>query len=254
MGSPPVITERERAAIGAPSTSARPASASEQPAPATPGAGAALPLIPPDRPGYLLVKRALDLVVTFTAVVLLSPLLLLIAALIKLEDGGPILFSQTRVGKKGRRFPFYKFRSMTVDAEQRRAELVEQWSADREGAEAVRFKLERDPRVTRVGRWLRRFSLDELPQLWNVLRGDMSLVGPRPPIPEEVREYGPRELLRLEAEQGLTCFWQVQGRSLLPFEKQVELDIEYIRRRGLLLDLWLLIRTVPAVLGGRGAY
>ncbi len=246
MGSPPLLTEdrtdrRARAAV-----TARPARAAEPLVP--------LPVLPRPRPGYLFIKRALDVVLTSLALVLLSPVLLLIALLIKLEDGGPVLFEQERVGKKGRRFAFYKFRSMAADAEARRAELVASWAMSREEREAVRFKLEEDPRVTRVGRALRRLSLDELPQLFNVLRGDMSLVGPRPPIPEEVREYGPREMLRLEVEQGLTCIWQVEGRSLIPFPQQVEMDLDYIRRRGVLLDLWLLARTVPAVLGGRGAY
>ncbi|MGE0708215.1 MAG: sugar transferase [Planctomycetota bacterium] len=208
------------------------------------------------RPTYELAKRALDVVLAVVALVLLSPLLLLLALLIKLEDGGPVLFSQVRVGRGGRWFRFYKLRSMSPDAEARRAALKARWQDEQAalGGDALRFKLVEDPRVTRVGRWLRRASLDELPQLVNVLLGDMSLVGPRPPIPEEVADYGPRERLRLEVEQGITCIWQVSGRSTIPFPRQVEMDLDYIRRRSLLLDLALLVRTIPAVLDSRGAY
>jgi lipopolysaccharide/colanic/teichoic acid biosynthesis glycosyltransferase len=201
---------------------------------------------------YLALKRALDVAATGVALVLLAPLFAAIALLIKLEDRGPVFFAQTRVGKGGRPFRFWKFRSMVVDAEARKAELKDKAVGD-EVSDRLRFKMSADPRVTRVGRALRRFSLDELPQLWNVFRGDMTLVGPRPPIPEEVAEYGPRHRRRLELEQGLTCLWQVSGRNLLSFERQVELDIEYGRRRGLLFDVTLLLRTVPAVLSGRGA-
>jgi lipopolysaccharide/colanic/teichoic acid biosynthesis glycosyltransferase len=198
---------------------------------------------------YPALKRGLDLTLALLGVLLLAPLLLLTALLIKLEDGGSVLFAQTRVGRGGRRFRFYKFRSMRVTAEAERSALLAQT-----GHQGVRFKLQADPRITRVGRWIRRFSVDELPQLLNVVKGDLSLVGPRPAIPEEVERYGPVELRRLDVEQGLTCLWQVEGRSLLPFEKQVQLDLEYIRRRGLLFDLVLIARTIPAVLSGRGAF
>lgn len=201
---------------------------------------------------YLALKRAMDVTLSTAALVVLAPVFLLIALAIKLEDGGPVFFSQTRVGKNGRHFRFWKFRSMCVDAEARREELKAQ--AQQEAvSDRLRFKMSADPRVTRVGRVLRRFSLDELPQLLNVLAGDMSLVGPRPPIPEEVAQYAPRHLRRLEVEQGITCLWQVSGRNLLSFEQQVELDIEYARRRSLALDVLLLARTIPAVLSGRGA-
>jgi lipopolysaccharide/colanic/teichoic acid biosynthesis glycosyltransferase len=180
---------------------------------------------------------------------LVSPLLLLIVVLIKLEDQGPVLFWQWRAGRGGREFRFYKFRSMCEDAESRRdAVRAEQ------GHHSTRFKMERDPRVTHTGRWLRRFSLDELPQLWNVVVGDLSLVGPRAPLLEEVAEYGPYQRRRLDVAPGVTCIWQVSGRSLIPFEHQVELDLAYIRTRSLRLDVSILLRTVPAVLGGRGAY
>jgi len=195
-------------------------------------------------------KRGLDLLVALAALIVLSPLLLLTALLIKLEDGGPVFFAQTRVGKGGREFKFLKFRSMCVDAEQKRARVV----ASAQQEDSVRFKLAQDPRVTRVGRNIRRTSIDELPQLLNVLRGDMTLVGPRPPIPSEVAKYPPHQRRRLDVEQGITCTWQVSGRSLIPFEEQVELDLGYIRTRSLALDFALLLRTIPAVLSGRGAY
>lgn len=201
---------------------------------------------------YLALKRAADVVVGSLALLVLSPLFAVVAALIKLESPGPVFFFQTRVGKGGRHFRFWKFRSMVIDAEERKASLKAIEPRDAV-SDRLRFKMQDDPRVTRSGRFLRRFSLDELPQLWNVIRGDMTLVGPRPPIPEEVAEYGPRHLRRLEVEQGITCLWQVSGRNLLSFDQQVELDIEYARRRNLLFDLTLLFRTIPAVLSGRGA-
>ncbi len=199
------------------------------------------------RPLYAVTKRALDLTLSLLGLCLFGPLLLLIGAAIKLEDGGPVLFSQERAGFKGRGFRFYKLRSMRVDAES-------QWGALRaQESSSPRFKMERDPRVTRTGRWLRRFSLDELPQLWNVVLGDLSLVGPRPALLEEVAEYEPRHRRRLDVSPGVTCIWQVSGRSTIPFEQQVELDLIYIHTQSLLLDVRILLRTVPAVLSGRGA-
>lgn len=198
------------------------------------------------RPVYQLAKRALDAAVSFVALLVLAPLMGILALLIKLQDGGPVVFAQDRIGRGGRRFRFFKFRSMCGDAEAQREQLV--------GGRPPRFKLEDDPRITPLGRFLRRWSLDELPQFWNVLRGDMSLVGPRPLLPEEVAVHGPRARARLSVDQGLTCFWQVSGRSLLSFERQVELDLSYVRERGLLLDLWLIACTMPAVISGRGAY
>lgn len=197
---------------------------------------------------YSVWKRCFDLISATAALVLSAPLILLVALVIKLEDGGPVFFSQVRVGKGGRRFRFWKFRSMCVDAEAR----LDALSAQSE--DASRFKLRADPRITRVGALLRRSSLDELPQLFNVLAGDMSLVGPRPALPGEVADYDARALSRLDVEQGLTCTWQVSGRSLLSFDEQIDLDLDYVERRSLLLDLSLLLRTVPAVLLGRGAY
>jgi lipopolysaccharide/colanic/teichoic acid biosynthesis glycosyltransferase len=200
-------------------------------------------------PVYLVAKRAMDVVLVLIGLLLLSPLLLLVALAIKLYDRGPVFFSQVRVGKGGREFKFWKFRSMCVDAEAKKAKLVEE-----SDPELVRFKMERDPRITPIGRFIRRTSIDELPQLWNVLVGDMAIVGPRPPVPSEVARYTRHQHKRLDLEQGLTCVWQVEGRSLIPFEQQVEMDLQYGRDRNLLLDISLIARTIPAVLSGRGAF
>ncbi len=199
---------------------------------------------------YETTKRLLDIVLSAAALVVLAPLFALAALAVKIEDGGQVLFVQTRVGKDGRRFRFYKFRSMIPSAEELKSDLL---GLNRH-ADPRTFKIVDDPRITRVGRYLRRFSLDEFPQLWNVLIGDMSLVGPRPPVPREVEIYTRRDWRRLEVRPGLTCLWQVSGRSELPFEQQVRLDIAYIENRGIGLDLKLMALTVPAILTGRGAY
>ena len=196
------------------------------------------------------VKRLLDIVVSAVALLLLLPLFLLVALAIRLESPGPVFFRQTRVGALGRTFTMWKFRSMYTDAEARKAEL----EARNEMQGGVLFKMKDDPRVTRVGRLIRRLSIDELPQLWNVLSGDMSLVGPRPALPREVSQYSLEERGRLDAKPGITCTWQVSGRSDIPFDEQVVLDIDYIRRLSVGQDLKLLAKTVPAVLSGRGAY
>ena len=198
----------------------------------------------------LLVKRLMDIVVSATALTLAMPLLALIAVLIKRHDGGKVLFWQVRVGRGGRRFAFPKFRSMVADAERLKASLQQ----DNDHGDSITFKMKDDPRITPIGRVLRRFSLDELPQLWCVLTGDMSLVGPRPAVPSEVDRYSPSDRLRLQTQPGLTCIWQVSGRGELSFEQQKEMDIQYIQEQSLWLDLCLLVRTVPAVLSGRGAY
>lgn len=195
-------------------------------------------------------KRIVDLIGSLTLLIVLSPLLAAIAALIKLDSPGPVLFSQARVGKLGTPFRMYKFRSMYLDAEARKSELV----GHNEMPGGVLFKIRRDPRVTRFGRFLRRHSLDELPQLLNVLIGQMSLVGPRPALPTEVAQYSVIERRRLEITPGMTCIWQVSGRSEISFDKQVELDITYIETRSIWLDLKLMLRTVAIVLIGRGAY
>jgi lipopolysaccharide/colanic/teichoic acid biosynthesis glycosyltransferase len=198
--------------------------------------------------GALLLKRALDVAVAAAAFAALSPLLALVVALIKVEDGGSIFFRQTRVGLRGRAFGMWKFRSMVVNADALKDQL------QNEMAEGVTFKMKSDPRVTRIGKWIRKFSIDEMPQLWNVLHGEMSLVGPRPPVPREVAQYTIEERQRLLAKPGLTCFWQVGGRSEIDFAGQVRLDLEYIRSESIWLDVKLLFKTVPAVLLGKGAY
>lgn len=195
------------------------------------------------------VKRFFDILCSAIALLLLAPLFAFIAILIKLEDGGPIFFAQTRVGKWGRQFKMFKFRSMCVDAEKRLQELL----AKNHHSTGVTFKLKDDPRITRVGKILRKLSLDEFPQFYNVLIGDMSLVGPRPPVPREVALYTPQDRRRLEATPGLTCFWQIGGRANIDFPEQVRLDVQYIESQSFWLDLKILFRTVPAVLLGRGA-
>ena len=195
-------------------------------------------------------KRLADLVISELALIALSPLFLLVGILIKLTSRGPVFFVQVRIGQYGRPFRFYKFRSMYVDAEKRKRELL----AQNQSADGVIFKMKNDPRITPIGKILRRTSMDELPQLLNVLFGEMSLVGPRPPVPSEVQQYTLDDRKRLEVKPGLTCLWQVSGRSDIPFKQQVRLDQEYIRAMGLWNDLVILLRTIPAILTGRGAY
>ncbi|WP_437960435.1 sugar transferase [Sorangium sp. So ce119] len=194
------------------------------------------------------VRRAVDIVVAAIALVAALPVLGLAAAAIRLTSRGPVFFAQERIGKHGHPFRMFKLRTMRTDAEATKAQLT----AD--AGEDIRFKMRRDPRVTAVGRVFRKYSVDELPQLWNVLIGDMTLVGPRPPIRSEVERYSAYALRRLEMRPGLTCLWQVRGRSDLPFVRQVELDIEYIDRTTLIDNVLVLSRTVLAVLSGRGAY
>jgi exopolysaccharide biosynthesis polyprenyl glycosylphosphotransferase len=194
-------------------------------------------------------KRALDIAGSFSFLLVFSPLYAVLALLVKLEDGGTVFFAQTRVGRFGREFQMYKFRSMRVNAEAELQRLL----VRNEHAEGVTFKIKNDPRVTRIGRWLRRFSLDELPQFFNVLRGDMSLVGPRPPTPREVSMYSLADRRRLAVKPGITCFWQVSGRSNIDFSGQVKLDVQYIETAGFWVDIKILFKTVPAVVAGRGA-
>lgn len=196
-------------------------------------------------------KRAIDLCAVVPALVLLAPLFALIALAIKLHDRGPVLFWQQRVGRYGKVFPFPKFRSMCVDAEAVRAKIL---AENQHGANGVTFKMKRDPRITPIGRLIRRTSIDELPQLWCVLRGEMTLVGPRPPIPSEVARYTLADRARLSVTPGLTCIWQVSGRSEIPFPEQVRMDVRYIRERSIGRDVKLLLDTVPAVIRGKGAY
>ncbi|MBI9086095.1 MAG: sugar transferase [Desulfobacterales bacterium] len=195
-------------------------------------------------------KRTLDLLISLAALILLCPLFVLTALAIYLENPGPVFYAQTRVGQNGRHFRFYKFRSMIVDADRMKTHLA----SHNESADGVIFKIKKDPRITQVGRVIRKFSIDELPQLANVLKGDMSLVGPRPPLPQEVVQYTLEQRKRLHIRPGITCIWQVNGRSDIPFADQVRLDLEYIQSTGLLTDLKILLQTIPAVLTGKGAY
>lgn len=197
-----------------------------------------------------LFKRLLDILLSVFLLIVLSPVMLLIAFLIKLTDGGPVLYVTDRVGKWGKEFRFPKFRSMKIGADK----MKESLKAYNELKEGVTFKIRRDPRVTWIGGILRKTSLDELPQLWCVLKGEMSLVGPRPPLPEEVALYTIQDRARLDVNPGLTCIWQVSGRSEIPFSTQVKLDREYIESQSFWLDLKLLLKTIPAVILGRGAY
>ena len=200
--------------------------------------------------GSYLFKTVVDVTCASLGILVLSPVFLVCAAVIRLESPGPVIFKQKRIGRDGRPFNFYKFRSMYIDAEQRRQELLKA----NESKDGVIFKMQKDPRVTRFGRFIRKYSIDELPQLFNVVVGDMSLVGPRPPLPSEVAEYTLEDRKRLTVKPGITCIWQVSGRSDIPFRQQVALDKEYIMSRSLWRDLWILLKTVPAVLTGKGAY
>jgi lipopolysaccharide/colanic/teichoic acid biosynthesis glycosyltransferase len=195
------------------------------------------------------VKRGFDLVVAISLLPLFLPIMLFTALLIKLDSPGPVIYKQQRVGKWGRRFVCFKFRSMCQDADCKKAELMAKNEADE-----VVFKIKQDPRVTRVGYFIRKLSLDELPQIFNIVKGDMSIVGPRPPIPCEVEQYSFDTFRRLATIPGLTGLQQVSGRSDLPFKRWVELDIEYIRNQSLRKDVEILIRTIPAVISTKGAY
>jgi exopolysaccharide biosynthesis polyprenyl glycosylphosphotransferase len=197
----------------------------------------------------LLLKRAFDLALSAVMLILMAPLLAAAAAAIKLESPGPVFFRQRRVGLHGREFVFYKFRSMCADAEAR-LESLRQYN---EMSGPV-FKMRQDPRVTRVGRFLRRTSIDELPQFWNVLKGEMSVVGPRPPTQDEVRKYKPWQRRRLSVKPGITCTWQVSGRSDIDFDQWMQLDLAYIDNWSLWKDVQICLKTIPAVLGSRGAH
>jgi lipopolysaccharide/colanic/teichoic acid biosynthesis glycosyltransferase len=199
--------------------------------------------------GTAILKRTFDFSASLGLLLVLSPLLVLIGVAVWVEDGGPVFFAQTRVGRYGRLFKMYKIRSMCLDAEKRLAELL----GKNQHKEGVTFKIKDDPRITTVGKWLRKYSFDELPQLFNVLRGDMSLVGPRPPVPREVAKYALPDRRRLAAKPGITCFWQISGRSEIDFSGQVKLDVEYIEAQNFWMDMIILLRTVPAVFSGKGA-
>ena len=196
----------------------------------------------------LLVKRAIDFVLALAAIILLAPFMLLIAALIRLTSPGPAIFRQVRCGLNGRKFVFYKFRSMCENAEDLKPALRHL------NRKSTAFKIPDDPRLTRIGKWLRKFSIDEWPQLWNVLRGDMSLVGPRPAVPEEVEQYKRWQRRRLRMRPGLTCLWAVEGRDRLDFDTWMKLDMQYIDNWSLALDWKIILRTIPRVLTGKGAH
>jgi len=198
---------------------------------------------------YLFFKRIFDIVFSLVALILLLPVFIVIAILIKIDSPGPIFFVQRRVGKGEKEFLFYKFRSMVHGADKMRDRLHHL-----NETQGPIFKIKRDPRTTKMGKFLRKSSMDELPQLLNVLKGEMSLVGPRPPLPEEVAKYTPHQLNRLTITPGITCLWQISGRSNISFYEWIELDIYYIQNRSFSLDLKILIRTIPVVLSCKGAY
>lgn len=203
-----------------------------------------------DRSRYLAEKRCMDILGALLGIVLLIPLFLIISLLIKLEDrSGSVIFRQKRIGKDGKVFYMYKFRSMVCNAESLKATLVH-----KNEATGPVFKIKCDPRVTKIGKFIRKTSIDELPQLVNVLKGEMSLVGPRPPLPDEVEQYTPYERLRLSVIPGLTCYWQVSGRSNIGFEEWVSLDLKYIRERSLKVDFLLILKTVFVLFGSKDAY
>ena len=198
---------------------------------------------------YRISKRGLDILFSLTGIRMFLPLMIPLALLIRLESPGSIIFRQIRVGRNRRHFVCYKFRSMVNEAE----EMKEGLASDNEASGAM-FKIQNDPRITQLGRFLRRSSLDELPQLFNVFKGDMSIVGPRPQIPSEVEQYEPWHYRRLEVQPGITCLWQISGRSSIGFNEWMRLDSEYVQHRGFFYDLKIILLTLPAIIARRGAY
>lgn len=201
------------------------------------------------RTAYNIIKRAFDIIFAVACIIVFTPFMLVVAAIIKIDSRGSILFKQPRVGKNGKQFVIYKFRSMCSDAESK----IEQLKKHNEKDGPI-FKIHDDPRITRFGRIMRKTSIDELPQLFNILRGDMTFVGPRPPLPREVEQYNDYQRQRLSVKPGLTCYWQISGRSMIGFDEWIELDLKYIRERGILTDIKILLKTFPAVLKREGAY
>ena len=202
-----------------------------------------------EKQGFLIIKRLIDVILSLVAMIIASPIMLVVAVMIKIEDyRSPVIFAQERVGVNGVTFKMYKFRSMYTDAEERLKEL--QHLNEQTGPV---FKIKNDPRITKVGRFIRKTSLDELPQFLNVLKGDMSIVGPRPALPREVAQYNEYQMQRLLVKPGITCIWQVSGRNHINFEQWVDMDIEYIKSRNLILDLKLILLTIPALLGDKNA-
>ena len=198
---------------------------------------------------YEAAKRVMDIILSFIGLVLLSPILLLVSLFIKIDSKGPIFFKQKRIGINGTEFEMFKFRSMVVNAEELKAKLEE-----KNEMSGPMFKIADDPRITKVGRFIRKTSIDELPQLWNVIKGDMSLVGPRPSLPKEVAQFEPWMRKRFEVKPGLTCFWQVGGRNNIDFEEWMKLDIKYVKERSLLLDAKLIFKTFFVLFGDENAH
>ena len=198
---------------------------------------------------YEAIKRLIDIICSFVGILVLSPLFIIIAIIVKFTSKGPIFFSQKRVGRNGKEFDMYKFRSMVVNAE----ELKEKLAAQNEMSGPM-FKMKDDPRVTKVGKFIRKTSIDELPQLWNVLKGNMSLVGPRPSLPKEVAQFEDWMYKRLEVKPGLTCYWQVSGRNNIDFEDWMKLDIRYVEERNLWIDIKLIFKTVGVLFGDKNAH
>lgn len=197
---------------------------------------------------YEFVKRIIDILLSILAIIVLSPIFLIVAIAIKLDSSGPVVYSQTRVGKNEKHFKMFKFRSMVINAEDMLKELKPMNEMD-----GPMFKIKEDPRITKIGRFIRKTSIDELPQLINILRGEMSIVGPRPSLPSEVEEFEPWMMERFVVKPGLTCFWQVSGRNNIPFRKWMELDIKYVKERNLWLDMKLVLKTVKVVFNGDDA-
>ncbi len=198
---------------------------------------------------YLFIKRLIDIVCSLIAIIVLSPIMIITALAIVIESPGNPIFSQERVGKDGKIFKMYKFRSMCPDAEKKLKKLQKKNEAD-----GPVFKIKDDPRVTRVGHFIRKYSIDELMQLFNILKGDMTIIGPRPALPKEVEEYDDFARLRLRVKPGLSCYWQISGRSNIGFEEWMQLDVKYIKEMSLLTDFKILILTIPAIFKGEGAY
>lgn len=198
---------------------------------------------------YVFFKRIIDILGGVMGLIILSPILIIIGVLIKLESKGPVIFSQKRIGLNGKEFKMYKFRSMVENAEEIKEKLKE-----KNEMSGPMFKIKDDPRITKIGKFIRKTSLDEVPQLINVLKGDMSLVGPRPSLPNEVKEFEPWMLKRLEVKPGLTCYWQVMGRNNIDFENWMKLDIKYVNERSFWLDIKLIFKTFFVIFGDKNAY
>ena len=198
--------------------------------------------------GYFIIKRIIDIIGALSGIVLISPVMIIVAIWIKIDSKGPVFFVQSRVGRDGKKFMMYKFRSMCTDAECLLTKLK-----DENEMSGPMFKMKDDPRITKVGRFVRKTSIDELPQLFNILKGDMSLVGPRPSLPKEVVQFTPFQKQRLIAKPGLTCYWQVRGRSDVSFKEWMEMDVEYIEERNTWVDITLIFKTVGVLFGDEGA-